>query len=279
MAKILYSETDVVREAFDAHGVLSGERPRRIPTGFTAVDSVVGGLTKGDLVVFAARPNVGKTQALIHMALSARMAGHKIGFISLEDSPVVLGERIQHFYSGVRSLDVRRHGWANTGLKDTLTKTDAENTFFAFPEMGTIMDIGVCMSEMKDAGVSAVYIDYLQTIAPESSSDMRAEFSRILMVLKGYAKKFGVVVFLASQVRREQWSDRLGKYLHEPELNELAETSFIERKAELVFLAWKDANGHYCKLAKNKFSLDAPRFIVRLNERGMYDTEVITETK
>ena len=47
-----------------------------LPTGLADLDRITSGLQKGELVVVAARPGVGKTAFALHMARSAAMAGY-----------------------------------------------------------------------------------------------------------------------------------------------------------------------------------------------------------
>lgn len=61
-----------------------------LPTGLADLDRMTSGLQKGELVVVAARPGVGKTAFALHMARSAAMAGYAVAVYSLE----MQGERL-----------------------------------------------------------------------------------------------------------------------------------------------------------------------------------------
>lgn len=275
---LLKSETEVVRAAFDAHGVFSGEKPKRVPTGLPCVDEVVGGLTYGDMLVAAARPGVGKSTFLLHQGRSAVRAGFKFGMISLEDSPVVLGERLQSFHSRLSSQVVRQWGYNHPNLKEYLGATDSENMLFAFPEVGNVTEIALIMHEMAARGVGVVAIDYLTAIIPSGAADLRTEYSKIIIGLKSLARRYNMVLVLAAQIARPKFNEKLGKYIDEPELHELAETSYLERAAEICLFLWKSKGEAYGKVAKIKFGGAMPKFKVSLDEQGLYKTEVFDES-
>lgn len=274
---LLKSETQIVRDAYEAHGVLSGQKPKRAPTGFPCIDENIGGLTPGDMVVVAARPGVGKSTYLLHQMRAAIAAGFKCGLVSLEDSPVVLGERVQSYYSNVASQMVRKHGYTMSELKEILTQTDSDNMMFAFPDLGNMTEIELAMLEMSEQGVGVCAVDYLTAIVPTGEADLRTEYSKIIIHLKSLARKYNMVLILASQIARPKYNEKLGRYIDEPELHELAETSYLERAAELCIFLWKSKGEAFGKVAKLKFGGPMPKFRVSLADNGLYRTEVFNE--
>lgn len=271
------TETEVVRTALAAHGVLDGTKPTRIPTGLPCIDESIGGLTPGDMKIIAARPGCGKSTFLMHQMRAAVRAGYKAGFISLEDTATVCGERLQAYYSHVGALEIRRNGPSHKEVRDVLAKTDMDNMLFSFPTTGDILEIGLTISEMAQKGVKVVAIDYLTAILPSGTEDLRSAYSKILIQLKSYARKFDVVIILAAQIARPKWSEKMGRYVEEPSLSEIGESSFAERIAELVVMLWKEKGIAYGKLAKSKFGGEMFKFAVSLNSQGLLETEVIND--
>jgi replicative DNA helicase len=68
-----------------------------IPSGFGKFDYMTSGLQRGDLVILAARPSMGKTALMLNMAVNAAKEGYKIGIFSLEMSAEQLLLRIKRF--------------------------------------------------------------------------------------------------------------------------------------------------------------------------------------
>ena len=90
----VHSAMSSAEKAHHNKGQLSG-----ISTSFTALDDLLGGLHKSDLVVLAGRPSMGKTALATNIAFSAasKIEGEKkftIAFFSLEMSAEQLANRI-----------------------------------------------------------------------------------------------------------------------------------------------------------------------------------------
>ena len=279
----LYTAHDVVHAAYSAHGVLGDGTPvRRIPCGFPCIDEAVGGLTPGELTVVGARPNVGKSSALLHMAYAMERAGFTPGIISLEDTQITVGERIQAFVSEISSIDIRRSGHTFAGTaatKRTLEASRRLKTQYMFPIGGSCEEVLEGMQALVGSGCDAILVDYLTGIEPLSGKDLRTSYSTIVTRLKQASFELRVPLVLAAQVVRPNRSAGSNDST-EPEMSELGETSFLERKAELVLLFWRDQSrgGVTCgKLAKNKYSRDGGKFEIYQARNGLLTTRPLIE--
>src|SRR3989344_6201603 len=97
-------------EAWDRFEHLSAnhEDIRGVPTGFTALDSLVSGLQQSDLIILAARPSVGKTTFALDVARHAAVKYKKsVGIFSLEMSAGQLVDRMLASEAGVDSWKLR----------------------------------------------------------------------------------------------------------------------------------------------------------------------------
>ena len=65
-----------------------------MPTGFTEVDKLLGGLRGGDLIVLAARPHVGKSAFALNIATNAAKSGAAVVYFSMEMSVYHVKQRI-----------------------------------------------------------------------------------------------------------------------------------------------------------------------------------------
>ncbi|MGI6033791.1 MAG: DnaB-like helicase C-terminal domain-containing protein, partial [Coriobacteriales bacterium] len=72
----------------------SKSRYNGVPTGFTDLDDLLGGLRGGDLVILAARPSIGKTALALNIASRTAQLGTSVAFFSLEMSAQQLVQRI-----------------------------------------------------------------------------------------------------------------------------------------------------------------------------------------
>jgi replicative DNA helicase len=79
-----------------------------IPTGWGYLDRETGGYQNGDLVVWVARPGMGKTHLLIHQARTAWMAGRAVLFVSMEMTLTQIGTRLAAHHAGIDPDKLRK---------------------------------------------------------------------------------------------------------------------------------------------------------------------------
>src|SRR5258706_10966813 len=84
------------------------DEPLGLPTGFTDLDHLLGGLQRSDLCIVAARPGVGKTSFMLSIALNAaKMGNARVGIFSLEMSTEQLFQRLVSAETGINSQKMR----------------------------------------------------------------------------------------------------------------------------------------------------------------------------
>lgn len=74
--------------------VTDNDLARRVYTGITAIDSILGGLRLGNVSILGAEPSTGKTTLALNIAMHALRRGKKVLFFSLEMSDVQLLQRM-----------------------------------------------------------------------------------------------------------------------------------------------------------------------------------------
>ena len=221
-----------------------------VPTGFTDLDRLLGGLQNSDLVVVAGRPSMGKTALATNIAFNAarrRQAseddGAVIGFFSLEMSAEQLATRILSEVSEVPSEKIRR---------GELGDDDFDRVVQASVELGSIPLFiddtpAISVSRLRTRarrlkrqhGLCLVVVDYLQLMqpAPGSRNDGRVqEVSEITRGLKAIAKELDVPVLAVSQLSRavEQREDK------RPLLSDLRESGSIEQDSDVVMFIYRE---------------------------------------
>jgi len=78
-----------------------------IASGYKKLDEMTSGFQKGDLIVLAARPSMGKTALALSIAAQAAQADQTVGFFSLEMSAEQLTLRLLSTQSGVAHHHIR----------------------------------------------------------------------------------------------------------------------------------------------------------------------------
>ena len=101
-----------------------------VPTGFTDLDRLTGGLNKSDLIILAARPGMGKTSLQNGIGLTAaKMFGKKVAIFNLEMS----GEQlVQRMISSETQIDVQRQRSLQSAMRPRLVRTRLVLLFYVY---------------------------------------------------------------------------------------------------------------------------------------------------
>ena len=213
-----------------------------LATGFTDFDRMTSGLQKGELIIIAARPSMGKTALAINIAENAAIRYHAtVAIFSLEMSKESL---LRRMLASQASVDQRK---LQTGF---LGREDHDNLQSA---LGLLVDshifiddsAGASLAEMRAkarrlkqnaGGLDLVVIDYLQLMSAtvpglkKGYENRVQEVSAISRGLKAMAKELKVPVVALSQLSRsnEKRDDK------RPMLSDLRESGSIEQDADVV---------------------------------------------
>ena len=212
-----------------------------LDTGYPNLNKATLGFQKGDLMILAARPAVGKSSYAINLALQvAKNNNAHVAFFSLEMSIEQLMMRIYSYQAGV-DLGKIRSGKLNNDelLLLSLAKEDLskQKLYFDVSPSSNIADIRTKCRQLKNAGkLDFVVIDYLQLITAENTKGNRQEeVSKISRQLKTLAQELQVPILALSQLSRGV-EDRENKT---PQLADLRESGSIEQDADIVFFIYR----------------------------------------
>ena len=234
---------EIIIETYDRLQKLSGEDRSEymgIPSGFGALDTILTGLNKSDLILVAARPGMGKTAFALNIAANVAVrAQKKVAIFSLEMSKEQLVGRILS--------------------SEALIQSGALRTGNLSPEDWTKLAMTAQAKLRRLPDVGLVIIDYLQlmTSGRRSSENRVLEVSEITRSLKIMAKELNVPVVCLSQLSRGPDS----RTDHRPMLSDLRESGSIEQDADIVLFLYRDAyynreseeqNIAECIVAKNR---------------------------
>jgi replicative DNA helicase len=217
-----------------------------VPTGFTDLDHLTGGLQKSDLIILAARPAVGKTSLALTMAHNTAIKHQRsVAIFSLEMSKEQLVQRLLSMDAAIDQQRLRT-GW--------IEDDEWERIVYA---MGTLSEAniwiddtaGISTVEMRskarrlqaEHGVDLIIVDYLQLMQSMSGSGKRnenrvQEISEISRNLKGLARELNVPVLALAQLSRAVES-RQSKV---PQLSDLRESGSIEQDSDIVMFIYRD---------------------------------------
>ncbi len=214
-----------------------------VPTQFTDLDKLTSGLQKGNLIVVAARPGVGKSSFVTNLARNvAVVARRPVAMFSLEMSRWEIGMRLlcseaRVSWTTIRSGRPSPEDWSRIVegaevLHDApLYVVDSGNT--------TIVDIRAKARRLRHSsqGLGLVIVDYLQLMSQGRRVENRQqEIAEISRGLKLLAKDLDIPVIAVSQLNREP-ERRQDK---RPQLSDLRESGAIEQDADVVMFIHRD---------------------------------------
>ena len=210
-----------------------------VPTGFYKLDLITQGFQKGDLIVLAARPSMGKTALAMTMAKSMAMEKKKsVAFFSLEMPTVALVRRLLSAEAKVNSK-VLRSGFIRPEDEQALWAA-ASRLMNASIYLDDTQNMGVgeiqakCRRLKQQKGIDIVFIDYLQLIhTPTTKNGNREqEVSKISRGLKSMAKELNIPVVALAQLSRA--IEGRDSKTRRPILSDLRESGSIEQDADIV---------------------------------------------
>jgi replicative DNA helicase len=214
-----------------------------VPTGFKDLDEMTSGLQKGDLIIVAGRPSMGKTAFCLSMALhSAVIAKHATAIFSLEMSKAQL---VQRMLCGEARIDMHALRSGRLPQRDFPKLSIAAGPLSEAPlYIDDTPGIGVLELRAKARRLRAqhnlalIIIDYLQLMDASTRQENRQqEISQISRSLKGIAKELDVPVIALSQLSRAP-EQRGGD--HRPQLSDLRESGAIEQDADVVMFVFRE---------------------------------------
>ena len=217
---------------------------RGVLTGFGALDNILAGLQKSDLIILAARPSMGKSTFALDIARNAALQhGAHVGFFALEMSDQQLVDRLLAAEAGVDSWKLRT-GKLKTdqefeAVQDAMTKLSGASIHIDDQPGNNILKMRSSARRLKNEhGLDLLIVDYLQLMSPTStkaSDSMVQQVTEISRSLKILARELDVPVLALSQLSRAV-EQRGGK----PRLSDLRDSGSIEQDADVVMFIHRE---------------------------------------
>ena len=185
-------------------------------TGWKELDDVLfGGLNRGELTLFVAGSNVGKSIFLQNITVNWMNMGLNIVYITLEMSEALIALRMDAMNTGLDTRSIIKDPAAAASIinsqKNTSNK-DKGNIFIKYMATGgtTVNDIKAYIKEFEIQNgyrPDAIVIDYLDLLYPSVKSiDISDQFIKDKVVseeIRGFSQEFGMLCVSASQLNRE----------------------------------------------------------------------------
>ncbi len=239
---------DALAESFDRLDELqkTSGKLRGVPTGFKDLDAKLAGLQNSNLIIFAARPGMGKTSFALNIAQHAAVvAGMPVGIFSLEMSQEELVDRL---LVGQADIDAWK---LKTGRLDEKDFDRLSHAMGQLAEAPLFIDDtpGLSISEMRtkarrlqsEHGLKLLVVDYLQLMRGRNIENRVQEVSEISQSLKNLARELKIPVFALSQLSRNVESRGVKK----PQLADLRDSGAIEQDADVVMFIYREDSENF----------------------------------
>lgn len=216
-----------------------------VRTGFTGIDRLTNGLQRGDLIILAARPSVGKTAFALNLAQNAAQLGNAtVAIFSLEMGAEQLMKRMLSAAGRINAAKLRDGKLEADDELRLGTAIDAlsKNNIYIddSPSIKVIEIASKCRKLQREQKLDLIIVDYLQLIsgADNSRESRQIEVSEISRSLKALARELEVPVVALSQLSRavEQRKSKNNR----PIMSDLRESGAIEQDADIVMFLHRD---------------------------------------
>jgi replicative DNA helicase len=211
-------------------------------TYFTAVDDILGGLQRSDLIIVGARPSAGKTSLALNIARNTAINQKAcVALFSLEMSRQAVVQRLLANEANVDSKSVRLGLYTEKEERRIMEASGILSEVPIYIDDSPQLRVVEMRSKAKrlnfERTVDLVIVDYLQLIQGAARSESRVqELSEITRSLKALAREIDAPVLAISQLSRAvEWRSS-----HKPQLSDLRDSGSIEQDADVVMFISRD---------------------------------------
>jgi len=239
--EILWSAFERIEKLQESESGITG-----VASGFPDLDRMTTGFQKGDLVIVAARPSMGKTSWVMNVAATAAIAHNTpVAIFSLEMGSEQLVQRLLCAEGRIDAQRLRRGKLSQEEHQRLAASAGHLNTapIWIDDQPGcNVLEIRAksrrLQSELRADGkeLGMIIIDYMQLMSGAGQSESRVqEVSQISRGLKALARELDVPVVALSQLSRgpEARTDK------RPMLSDLRDSGSIEQDADLVMFLFR----------------------------------------
>ena len=238
LKELIWPTMERIEQLQGGQGVVTG-----VASGFIDLDRLTAGFQRGDLVIIAARPSMGKTSFVLNCVQHAAIE-HQIGVavFSLEMSKEALVQRLLCSEGLVDAQRLRRGALRDDDYPKLARAAGLLGTAPIWIDDSAALTPLAMRSKARrlkaEHDIGIVVVDYLQLMqGPSNTENRQQEISYISRSLKALAKELDVPVVALSQLSRAP-EQRTGEG-RRPQLSDLRESGAIEQDADLVCFIYR----------------------------------------
>ncbi|MDA7816984.1 replicative DNA helicase [Sulfurimonas sp.] len=249
-----------------------------VDTGFHELNKMTTGFGKGDLVIIAARPAMGKTSFILNTVNSLIQDGKGVAFFSLEMPAEQLMLRLLSIQTSIplqklRVGDMNDDQWSS--LNGAIDKMNSAKLFVDDQGSININQLRSKLRKLKNQHpeIEIAVIDYLQIMSGVGNQDRHLQVSEMSRGLKMLARELEMPIVALSQLNRglEARNDK------RPMLSDIRESGSIEQDADIILFVYRDDVYLYKeeKEREKAAKAEGKEFISEYVEKEEEDAEII----
>jgi replicative DNA helicase len=219
----------------------SGHSLTGIATGIYQLDEMLCGLQRGEMVVLAARPSLGKSALMMtiaqHLSIVERVP---IAIFSLEMSREMIGDRLLASIGRVDAQRIRR----NVLDADELHRTMQAHKEISEAPMWVDDSPGITIMQLRSKArrlalkhkIGAIFVDYIQLMHAPGAENRQVEVATISRGIKALARELRIPIVALSQLNRKVEDRRDNR----PTLSDIRESGAVEQDADVVMMLHRE---------------------------------------
>jgi len=227
-----------------------------IATHYYELDEYTSGLQRGELVIIAGRPGMGKTAFALNIAENVALKNKlPVAVFSLEMTGEQLAQRLLSSAAKVDQGKIKRGDLNHAEMDELyLTVNELRNAPIKIAEAPgiNVIDLRAKVRRLKEqlGDLGLVVIDYVQIMSSlregSRNTNRAQELADISRSLKALALEVGVPIILLSQLNREVEARQDKR----PNIADLRESGALEQDADIIMLLYRD--DYYNQDSKDK---------------------------
>jgi len=233
-----------------------------VPTHFVDIDSALHGLQRGDLIIIAGRPSMGKSAFAFQIAEQVALSKQKVLCFSMEMSKQQFMDRAVSRAGSVRLAEVISGVAYGTPQVTKALERLSDAHLFIDDTAGLSVDQIRARSRnvmRRHGDLDLIVIDYLQ-LMPGRGINRNTQIEEITRGLKALAKELRVPIVVLSQLNRK-CEERVDK---RPMMSDLRESGAIEQDADVIMFIYRHEQ-YYPDLAEWR---NMAEIIIAKNRQG-----------
>ncbi|NOQ31573.1 MAG: replicative DNA helicase [Helicobacteraceae bacterium] len=250
-----------------------------VDTGFHELNKMTTGFGKGDLVIIAARPAMGKTSFVLNTVSNLLDKGKGVAFFSLEMPAEQLMLRLLSMKTSIYLTNLRVgniDAKQQADLDSEIAKMKTRSLFIDDQGSLNINQLKSRLRKLKQQHpeIEMAVIDYIQIMSETGGGRGRQdEVSAISRGLKMLARELEMPILALSQLNR----GLEGRADKRPMLSDIRESGAIEQDADIIMFVYRD-DVYLFKEEKERekqAKADGKEFISNYVEREEEEAEII----